>query len=132
ELVRPEAIRFLRVPSQLAAPRAVVDGSDAVEPVIAADEVAAWPAEHGHAERANGIEHVLPETALVGERRALVEDAAVDAATEVLDEVPEDAPVDTPDPPAEVDADARHDAASLGSRVQCVNARHDPPTQPKL
>ena len=54
------------------------------------------------------LQHVAAEAALVGERRALVEDAAVDAAAEVLDEVAEDPAVDATDLAVEVDRDPGH------------------------
>src|SRR5215831_18690435 len=91
----------------------LIDGADAIPPVIAADEVATRPSEDGHAERTDGVEHVLPEAARVAERRALVEDAAVDTTAEVLDEVTEDATVDVADAPMQIDADARHVGHSM-------------------
>src|SRR5215475_1210215 len=108
EFVGAEAIRLLRVPGELAPAWARVHGAHAVEPVIAAHEVAARPAQHGHAQGPHGLQHVLAESALVAERRPFLEDAAVDAAAEVLDEVSEDPPVDLPDLPLEIDLDLGH------------------------
>jgi hypothetical protein len=76
--------------------------------VVAADEVAARPAQQGHPERSERVEDVAPEAALVGERRAFVEDAAVDAAPEMLDEAAEDAAVDAATLPIEVERDPGH------------------------
>src|SRR5262249_19120376 len=108
ELVGTEAVRLLGVPGQLRPPGALFAPAHAVQPVVAADEVAPRPAEDGHPQRPDGVEHVAPEAPGVGQRRALVEDAAVDAAPEVLDEVAEDAAVHGADPPRGVDDDPRH------------------------
>jgi hypothetical protein len=61
ELVGPEAIGLLRIQGQLAAARAILNGSDAVPPVIAADEVASGPAENGHTQSPGGVQHVAPK-----------------------------------------------------------------------
>ena len=107
ELVGPEAVRLLRVPRELAAPRPGVLRPHPVEPVVAAHEVAARPAQHREAERTGGLQHVAAEAARVRERGALVVDAAVDAAAEMLDELAEDARVHRAEPSPQVDADAR-------------------------
>ena len=118
ELVGTEAVRLLRVPGQLAAPGPPVDRPDAVEPVIAADEVAARPSEHRDTERLCRLQHVPAEAARVAQRRALLEDPAVDAAPEVLDEVAVDPPVDGTDPAGQVDRDAGHGLLrGLGGRA---------------
>ena len=129
ELVGAEAIRLLGVPGELGAPRPLVPGADAIEPVIAADEVAARPAQDGDAQRAHGVEDVGTKAARVGERGAFVVDPAVDAAAEVLDELAEDAAIDGADAPLEVDADARHAAESAGCRRgvstrRVIDSRH--------
>src|SRR5438094_688439 len=114
---------------KIGAPRPLVPGADAIEPVIAADEVAARPAQDGDAQRAHGIEDVGTKAARVGERGAFVVDPAVDAAAEVLDELAEDAAIDGADAPLEVDADARHAAESAGCRRgvstrRVIDSRH--------
>src|SRR5918996_59029 len=86
ELVGAEAVRLLGVPGELRAPGAVGGGAHSVEPVVAADEVAAGPPQDRNRQGSHGLQDVPPEAALVAQRRALLIDAAVDAATEVLDE----------------------------------------------
>ena len=110
ELVRAEAVRFLRVPRELAPARPLRRRPHPVEPMVSADEVPARPPEHGDPKRADRVQHVAPEPARVAQGRALVEDAAVDAAAEVLDEVAEDPPVHGADPAGEVDRDPGHGA----------------------
>src|SRR4029453_13882438 len=82
-----------------------------VEPVIAADEVAAGPAQDGDAQRPHRIQHVAPEPSLVAERRALLEDAAVDAAADMVEEVSKDSPVHRADLPIQVDSNRGHASA---------------------
>jgi hypothetical protein len=118
ELVGAESVGLLRVPGQLAAPETLRPGADTVEPVVAADEVAARPPQDRNAQRPGGVEDVAPEAALVAERRALVVDAAVDAAAQVLDELPEDARVHGAQTPRQVDADAIH-RAPLETGMAC-------------
>src|SRR3989475_9901485 len=122
ELAGAEAIRLLGVPRRPAAPRSLVSGPDAVEPVVAAHEVAAGPAEDRDAQGSRGVEHVAPEAAGVGERGTLVVDAAVDAPPQVLDELAEDPAVDGAEAPREIDRDASHDPRSLGNAPARVNA----------
>src|SRR5205823_4670344 len=94
EIVGSEAIGFLSSPRELDAARTCIARTDAVDPVIAADEIAARPAQHRHVESARGIQHVGTKAALVRKRRTFVEDAAVNAPPEVLDELAEDASVE--------------------------------------
>ena len=108
ELVGAEAVGFLRVPGELGPAWPVVHRPHTVEPVVAAHEVPAGPAEDGDAERADRVEHVAAKAGGVAQWRAFVEDPAVDAAAEVLDEVAEDAAIDGADAPRQIDADARH------------------------
>src|SRR5262249_50792726 len=110
---------LLGVPGELCAARALGDGPDAVEPVVAAHEVTAGPPEDRDAERAHRVEHVTSEPCGVAQRRAFLEDAPVDAAAEGLDEGGEDAAVHAADLPVQVDADPRHRAlpALLYSRT---------------
>ena len=111
ELVGAEAIRLLRIPGELAPARPVRERPHPVEPVVAADEVAAGPAQDGYAQRPHRVEHVAPEPSLVAEGRALLEDAAVDAAADVLDEVSKDSPVHRADLPIQVDSNRGHGSA---------------------
>ena len=54
----------------------------------------------------DGFEHVFAEAVGVGERRLLVEDAAVDAAAQVLDEVAVDLGIDVADDALGIDFQA--------------------------
>src|SRR5947209_699546 len=110
ELVGAEAVGLLGVPGELGPARASIDGPDTVEPVIAADEVAPRPAQHGYAERADRLQDIEPVAARVAQGGALLEDSAVDAAAEMLDEVSEDAPIHAADAAIQVDADPGHGA----------------------
>src|SRR5712691_786288 len=121
ELVGAEAVGLFGVPGELRPARAVGDGPNAVEPVIAADEVAPGPAEHGHPEGTDRLQHVAAVAALVAQGRSLLEDAAVDAAAEMLDEVSKDAAVHAAHATIQVDADPRHDPP--------LEARSLPPPQ---
>src|SRR5204863_184090 len=71
ELVGAEAIRLLGIPRQLAAPRSLVSRPDAVEPVVAAHEVAAGPAEDRDAQGSRGIERVAREPGIRVEQQRL-------------------------------------------------------------
>ncbi len=108
ELVGAEPIRLLRVPGELAPARPIIERPHTVEPVVSADEVAAGPSQDGYAQRSYHVEHVTPESALVTERRSLIENAAIDAAADMLDEVPKDPPVHRPDLPLQVDPNRGH------------------------
>jgi hypothetical protein len=81
--------------------------------VIAADEVAARPAQDREPQRPRRRHDVAPEATLVGEARILLVDAAVDAAPEVLDELAEDAPVHRAEASPRVDPDARGHGARV-------------------
>src|SRR5712691_2269637 len=76
ELVGAKAVGLFGVPGELRPARAVVNGPDPAE-----------PAEHGHPEGADRLQHVAAVAALVAQGGSLFEDAAVDAAAEMLDEV---------------------------------------------
>jgi hypothetical protein len=78
--------------------------------VIAADEVAARPAQHGRAELFDFLQDIGPKAMLIRQRRAFVENTAVDAAAEVFDKRAKNASVDMPDCPVEIDADQRRGA----------------------
>ena len=86
ELVGAELVGLDRLPGQFAAARALLFGADAVEPVVAAQEVAARIADDGVGLLAQGLQHVLAQAVLVGVGRLGVVDAFVDAAAHVLDE----------------------------------------------
>ena len=79
------------------------------------------------AELADELEHVAPETALVGRRVAGLVDAAIDAAAEMLDEGAEQARIGGPDREVAIQQDAGlsacgvlsvRAAAGLGVRSQ--------------
>src|SRR3977135_1078335 len=86
EHVGPKAVGLLAAPGKLDAPRAVFLRPDAVGPVVATDEVAAWPAQDGHAQITRGLQDGRAETVRVAEWRTLGVHAAIDAAAEMLDE----------------------------------------------
>jgi len=65
---------------------ALGDGADAVEPVVAADKVAPWPAQDGWVEGADGLQRILARRVLAAVGAARIDDAVVDAAADVLDE----------------------------------------------
>ena len=85
ELVGAKLVGFDRLPGQFAAARALLFGADAVEPVVAAEEVAAGVADDRVRLVAQGVEHVVAEALLIGQRRLGIIDALVDAAAHVLD-----------------------------------------------
>src|SRR5262245_48808325 len=68
ELVGAEAVGLLGTPCELHAPRPFFPRAYPICPVIATDEVAAWPAQHRNPERLGRLQHVLSEPALVAER----------------------------------------------------------------
>src|SRR5580693_6898907 len=112
ELVGAEPVALLAAPGELGAPRPGVLWPDPIRPVVVADEVAARPAQHAHPQLAQQAQHVVAEAALVGQRRALLVDAAVDAAAQVLDEAAEHLAVELAEGPGGVDGDAGHPASS--------------------
>ena len=108
EFVGPEAVRLLAAPGELDAARPLLFRSDAIGPVVAADEVAAGPAQDRHPQVAGGLQDILAEPVLVAQRRTFLIDAAVDTASQVLDEVAIDVAVHLADAAVEVDLDGRH------------------------
>ena len=110
ELVRAEAVRFLRVPRELGPARSLRRRPHPVAPMVSTHEVPARQPEHGDPKRADRVQHGAPEPARVAQRGALVEHAAVDAAAEVLDEVAEDPRIHGADPAGKVDRDPGHGA----------------------
>jgi hypothetical protein len=93
ELVGAEGVGLGRLPSQVEPPRPLLDRPDAVLPVVAGDEVAAWVAHDGGRQLAHQRQHVAAKAPLVGGRVARLPDPLVDAAPEMLDEGAEEAPV---------------------------------------
>jgi hypothetical protein len=112
ELVGAERVGLLGLPREIRPAWPLVARPHAVDPVVAADEVATRPAQQRHAQSLGRVEHVAPESVLVGLRRVLVEHAAVNASAEMLDEAPEDTRVDAADHAVLVDLDAGHALAS--------------------
>jgi hypothetical protein len=66
------------VPCELAAPGALVLRADAVAPVVARGEVASGPPHLRELQLARGLDDVLAEAVLVGERRGRVVDRTVE------------------------------------------------------
>jgi len=98
-LADQQAVASRRRPSTaviVKALRPIIDGTDAVFPIIGGDGVAARIADDRESELLDEIEHVATKAALVGGRVAGLVDAAIDAATQMLDEGAEQAPVYPP------------------------------------
>src|SRR5206468_7090557 len=93
ELVGAELVRLERVPGPIQDGGTLVLGTDAVEPVVAGDEVAARIPHDRHAELADLLRDVLAEAVRVRERRARLVDAGVDRSAQVLEEGAEKAAV---------------------------------------
>src|SRR5215212_963472 len=108
ELVRAEAVGLLSEPGEFDLPRALLARTDAVGPVVAADEVSAGPAKDGYVQVLGGFEHIPPVAPFIAKRRVLVEDTAVDAASQVLYKAAEDPPVQRTDRAVGVNLDPRH------------------------
>ena len=123
ELVRAEVVAVHRVPGEVEARRALLDGADAVAPAVARDEVAAGVAHDRHALTAQGVDHVAAQALVVAQRRAGVMDAAVDAAVHVLGEAAEDVAVDGPADAQGVEPDMVHplspEKATLSMMKRC-------------
>ena len=86
ELVGAELVRLERVPRALEHRRPLRLRADAVEPVVAGDEVAARIAHDRHAELLDLARDVGAEALRVGQRRSRLVDAGVDGAAQVLEE----------------------------------------------
>ena len=86
--VRAERVGVLDLPRLV--PHRLALGPDAVLPVVGRDEAAARPAHDRHLDLAQGLDHVLAETVLVGERMPRPEEPAVHLPVVVLDELAED------------------------------------------
>jgi hypothetical protein len=71
--------------------------------VVGAHETPAGPADDGNAKLAQRLDDVCSETALVGERRSRLEDAAVDLPVKMLQKLAEDHPVEPHRVPVRVD-----------------------------
>lgn len=70
-------------------------GADAVFPVVFIGEAAAWPAEDGDIELAQGMDDILADTAGIGDGGVFPDpDAFIDTASEVFGEVAVDIGVD--------------------------------------
>jgi len=97
ELVEAELVGLDGPPRVIGSHRTLVLRADTVPPVAEAHEVAARVAHDGHAERAQRLQHIAAEAALVAQGITGVVDTLVDGAAHVLEEPPEDAPVDRAD-----------------------------------
>ena len=106
ELVGAEAIGLDVVPRQLEPGGTLIARTDAILPVVAGAEIAARPPENRDLEIADRLQDVLAKSVLVGERAALLEDAAVDHAAEMLGEVAEQQRIDRADDAIGVELDA--------------------------
>ena len=84
--------------------------ADAVEPVVAGDEVAARIADDRHAEFLDLAHDVRAEALRVGQRRAGLVDAGVDRAAEMLEERAEQTPIEIGAIARATDGDARRSA----------------------
>jgi len=68
ELIGAELVGLDRLPGQVAAARALILRPDAVQPAVAAEEVAAGVAHGAEVQFAQGGQHILAQPALVGVR----------------------------------------------------------------
>src|SRR5205807_1994204 len=87
ELVGSEVVRLLTAPGELYPPWALVLRPDSVRPVVAADEVAAGPAQNRNAQVTRRVQDVFAEPVLVAQPRTFFVHTTIDAASEMLDEV---------------------------------------------
>ena len=94
ELVGAELIGLERIPRALEHGRPLRFRTDAVEPVVAGDEVASRVADDRHAEFLDLAHDVGAESFGVGERRPGLVHARVDGAAQVLQERSQHAPVE--------------------------------------
>ena len=94
ELVGAELIRLQRIPRPLEHRRPLRLRTDAVEPVVAGDEVAAGIADDRNAQLLHLARDVRAESLGVGQTRAGLVDARVDGAAEVLQERAQHPPVE--------------------------------------
>src|SRR5882672_4635712 len=93
ELVGAESIRLGGQPRQIQAARAILDGADAVLPVVTGDEVAARVTHDGRRKLAHEREHVVPESMSICTGVTRLENAAVYAAPQMLDDGAEQAAI---------------------------------------
>ena len=105
EFVGAELIGVEGVPGFVEDGGAILLGADAVEPVVAGDEIAAGIANDGNRELANFVHYVFAEAVGVGEFGLRVVDAVVDAAAEVFQEGAEDFAIDRGDSATSVGVD---------------------------
>ena len=113
ELVGAELIRLERVPRAIEHRRPLRLRADAVEPVVAGDEVAARIADDRHAELLHLARDVGAESFGIGEARAGLVDAGVDRAAQVLEKRPQHPAVEVGAPRRRLQERARGAAAGL-------------------
>src|SRR5262249_48130416 len=96
--------------------RTFVTRPDPIHPMVIGREVSAWPSQKRDVQFPDRLQNVLTETLGAGERRTLVEDAAIDTAAQVLDKVAIDLGIDIADCALSVDFDARTKGRWLGAQ----------------
>src|SRR5271165_2682653 len=97
ELVRAERVGFGRRPGVAQPFRPLLDGTDAVFPIVGRDEVPAGVAYDRDAELPDEVEHVATKPLLICGRVAGLEHAPIDGAAQMFDEGAEQAPIDAAD-----------------------------------
>lgn len=83
--VTSEALWY--TPSHLKAWRTVVPRAGTVGPMVVGREVATRPPQDGYVQIYDGRQHIPAESVGIGERRLLVEDAALNTTAQMLNEV---------------------------------------------
>ena len=94
KFIGAELIRLDRVPCAIENARTFCARTDAVQPVIAGDEVTARVTYDRHAHRFDFGRHVFAVTLRVCQRRSRLIDAPVYGASQVFDEAAEKSPID--------------------------------------
>ena len=90
ELVGAKLIGFDRLPSEIAAVRTLIFGTNAIFPAIAAEEVAAGIAHRAEVQFFQRRQHIFAQTTLIGVRRGRVVDAFIDGTPHMLSKTAED------------------------------------------
>src|SRR5688572_32562748 len=85
EFVSAKLIGFQRLPGKLAQARALFSGSDAVEPVVAAQKVSTRITDGGVGLVAQGVEDIFAKSTLVRLRRLGIVNPFVNAAAHMFD-----------------------------------------------
>jgi hypothetical protein len=114
EVVGAELISFEGVPGTFEDGGPFVLGADAVEPIVAGDEIAAGVAHHRHCKLLDLRGYILAEATLVGEGRAGFVNTGVHGAAEVFQEGAEEPAVEIGTIAGLIDDGPRGPAAGLG------------------